>query len=160
MVIIYSLISTIKIIFTINFLYSNQTTDITSNTQGVYLLYSDGTVIEYVLKQDFSLQKEHHTKVTYDKCGYIAFVNEVGCLQIVGGSGKINSYGNLKTHSLPNELEYDKLDPNTISVVVGKYIWIIGGGHGQCAKGRYNYKEGIDNFCILRISSFLRYSLF
>ena len=142
----HTLICLFRISLTINFLYALQTADL---TQGVYLLYSDGTVIEYSLKQDFSLQKEHQTRITYDNCGYVAFVDQVGCLQIGLASEKINSYGNLKTLTLPNDFEYDKPDPNTISIVVGKYIWILGGGHGQCAKGRFIV--GIKSFCISRI---------
>ena len=113
-------------------------------THGFYLVYSDGTIVEYQLTQILKLKKVYQTKVAYDKCGYVAFVDQIGNLQIGGGSGsfmlRINSYTKRKTYLdsevVPNKLVHETFDPKTIKVAVGTYIWILGGGHGECPKGK------------------------
>ena len=111
---------------------------------GFYIVYSDGTIVEYQLTQMLNLRKVYQTKVAYDKCGYVAFVDQFGNLQIGGGSGnfmlRMNSYTKRKTfldsEAVPNKLDHETFDPKTIKVTVGSYIWILGGGHGECPKGK------------------------
>ena len=82
----------------------------------------------------------YKTQVAFDKCGYLAFVDDQGGLQIGGGSGTfmINIHPttrkktSLNAQVVPKTIDGSGFDQKTISVVVGPYIWIIGGGHGYC----------------------------
>ena len=98
-----------------------------------------------MLTMNLGLQKVYQTKVTFDKCGYLAFVDDQGGLQIGGGSGtfmiNIHPITRKKTsfnaQVVPKKLDVKGFDFKTISVVVGPYIWIFGGGHGHC-EGMYS----------------------
>ena len=103
------------------------------------MVYTDGTIIEYELSKK-GMQKTYQTKVAYDRCGYLAFVDEMGGLQIGGGLGKfmVNIHPTskrrtiLKDQILPDKINFDF---KSIRVVIGNYLWILGGGIGDCAKG-------------------------
>ena len=108
--------------------------------RGFYLVYTDGTILEYELFKK-GIQKTYQTKVAYDSCGYFAFVDELGGLQIVGGLGDfmVNIHPTskrrtiLKEQVLPDKVNFDF---KSIRVVVGTYLWILGGGIGDCETGR------------------------
>ena len=53
----------------------------------MYLVYTDGTIIEYKVGKNSSLQKTYQTKVASDHCGYFAFVDKFGGLNIGSGNG-------------------------------------------------------------------------
>ena len=88
----------------------------------------------------------YQTKVPYSKCGYLAFVDKLGGLQIGDGSGQfminINPNTNKKTslngQVVPNESK--GFDFKTIKVVIGNYLWILGGGHGKCEGIKFRVK--------------------
>ena len=87
----------------------------------------------------------YQTQVAFDKCGYLAFVDDQGGLQIGGGSGTfmINIHPitrtktSLNAQAVPKTSDVKGFDFKTINVVVGPYIWIFGGGHGHC-EGMYS----------------------
>ena len=103
------------------------------------MVYTDGTILEYELTKE-SIQKTYQTKVAYDRCGYFAFVDGLGGLQIGGGLGDfmVNIHPTskrrtiLKEQVLPDKMNFDF---KSIRVVVGTYLWILGGGTGDCEKG-------------------------
>ena len=112
-------------------------------TQGLYLVYKDGIIVEYDVTKNSSLLKVYQTEVPYSKCGYLAFVDKLGGLQIGDGSGQFMIYINPNTKkktSLNSQVvpkEYKGFDFKIIKIVIGNYVWILGGGHGKC--------EGIGN---------------
>ena len=114
--------------------------------RGFYLLYTDGTILEYELFKK-GIQKTYQTKVAYDRCGYFAFVDEFGGLQIGGVLGKfmVNIHPISKRRTilngqvLPDNIDFDF---KSIRVVIGNFLWILGGGIGDCETGKewYNSK--------------------
>ena len=102
---------------------------------GLYLVYTDGTIVEYEFKKNASLEKVQEDKVAYDPCGYAALVDEFGGLQIVGGSGKMM----LNLHPLTKEriqmnskVPLRNFDYGALRIVVGSFLWILGGGIRGC----------------------------
>ena len=101
---------------------------------GLYLVYTDGTIVEYQVMKNSSLSKANEIKVGYDSCGYAAFVDELGSLLITGGQGTQM----VKIHAKTKALEKLKAKPlnffdlNALRVVVGPYFWILGGSYGGC----------------------------
>ena len=115
-------------------------------TQGLYLVYKDGIIVEYDVTKNSSLLKVYQTEVPYSKCGYLAFVDKLGGLQIGDGSGQfminINPNTNKKT-SLNGQVvpkESKGFDFKTIRFVIGNYLWILGGGHGKCEGIKFKVK--------------------
>ena len=80
---------------------------------------------------DTSFQKVHEDRVAYDSCGYAAVVDNFGGLQIAGGLGKAL----VKIHPLTKQrvkyqVPLNEFDSRALRVVVGPYLWILGGSHG------------------------------
>ena len=101
---------------------------------GLYLVYTDGTIVEYQVLKNSSLQKVHKDRVAYDPCGYAAFVDVLGNLQIVGGNGSmmlnINPVTKKRKKVKSNPL--NRFGFKALRVAVGPYLWILGGGHQGC----------------------------
>ena len=62
--------------------------------QKLLVIYSDGSGVNFVMKENLGLQLIGGHKFQYDKCGFHAFF-ENGLLQtLVGTAGKLNYYYN------------------------------------------------------------------
>lgn len=103
---------------------------------GLYLVYTDGTIVEYEVMKNSSFQKVHETKVAYDVCGYAIIIDVLGGLQIAGG----NTSMMLNIHPFTKkrkEIKSKPLNPfgnKALRVAVGPYLWILGGGYQGCGK--------------------------
>ena len=99
------------------------------------MVYTDGTVIEYEVEKNSSLQKVYQTKVAFDKCGHFAFVDQFGGLNIGSGSGSFykifdpvtKGRQNYKSMIVPSHF-----DSKSLKVLVGSYFWILGGSIQDC----------------------------
>ena len=102
---------------------------------GLYLIYTDGTIVEYEFKKNTSLKKIHEDKVAYDPCGYATLVDDFGGLQIVGGSGKMmmNIHPLTKERTQMNsKVPLRSFDYSALRILVGPFLWILGGGIRGC----------------------------
>ena len=80
-----------------------------------------------------SLQKIHQTKVASDHYGYFAFVDKLGGLNIGSGSGSFYQIFDPITkgrQSYNSMIVPSQFDVKSVKVVVGPYLWILGGSHG------------------------------
>ena len=100
------------------------------------MVYSDGTIIEYKVEKNSSLQKVYQTKVANDQCGYFAFVDQFGGLNIGSGSGSFYQIFDPVTKRRQN---YNSMimpsyfDFKSLKVIVGPYLWILGGSPQGCS---------------------------
>ena len=100
-------------------------------TIGLYLVYTDGTIIEYEWMNDTSLQKVHKDRVAYDSCGYAAVVDNFGGLQIAGGYGKASVMIHPFTKQrVKSKVPLRNFDYSALRIIVGPFLWILGGSHG------------------------------
>ena len=102
----------------------------------MYLVYTDGTIIEYKVGKNSSLQKIHQTKVASDHYGYFAFVDKLGGLNIGSGSGSFYQIFDPITkgrQSYNSMIVPSQFDVKSVKVVVGPYMWILGGSEQTCS---------------------------
>ena len=84
-----------------------------------------------------SLSKMNEYKVPYDNCGYAALVDELGNL-LITGAGKGTPM--MKIHRKTNQLKkltakipLNFFDLKALRVLVGPFLWILGGGYLGCS---------------------------
>ena len=107
----------------------------------MYLVYTDGTIIEYKVGKNSSLQKIYQTKVASDHCGYFAFVDKFGGLNIGSGNGSFYQIIDSITKRRQNYnsmIVPTNFDVKSVKVVVGPYLWILGGSEQGCSTYEYN----------------------
>ena len=121
----------------------------------MYLVYTDGTIIEYKVGKNSSLQKTYQTKVASDHCGYFAFVDKFGGLNIGSGNGSFYQIIDPMTKRRQN---YNSMivpsyfDVKSVKVVVGPYLWILGGSEQGCSTYEYNLLTSVENKILIDIS--------
>ena len=92
---------------------------------GLYLIYTDGTIIEYLVTKNSSLSKVNEFKVPYDNCGYAALVDKLGNLLITGGKGTPMMKMHPKTKGLKkltSKIPLNFFDLKALRVFVGPYL--------------------------------------
>lgn len=78
-----------------------------------------------------SLQKIHEDRVAYDSCGYAAVVDDIGGLQIASGfRNAVMKIHPFTKQRMKSQVPLNEFDFRALRVVVGPYLWILGGSHG------------------------------